>query len=110
MNGVQIPDAGTSPRPCDRQSFVDAEVAKAGGIQAFRAKYGIAECGRAVSEDIIDTWSNGYARRDLREMKTSLFREGVPESQHAGLDETIRVVEQALERLDEAYEKAGGGD
>ena len=71
-----------------RLSFFGTEVAKAGSMEAFEAKY-------KIDESIIEAWLGGRAWRDLAEFKSDRFRSGVLPSELPDLDHKARVITRA---------------
>ena len=101
MNARAI-QTGANPQTT-RQNFIDAEVAKAGSMNAFEGKYGI-------GESVIETWVDHRAWGDLSVYKSDNFRAGVPASEWADMDHQARLITRGLNKLDRAYMIAGGDD
>ena len=98
MSTQEHAHTGANPQ-MTRQSFITAEVAKAGSIEALEGKYGI-------GESIMESWIDEQAWTDLTEYRSERFQEGVVPAEREDMNRNAKLIEQGLERLDKAYKEA----
>ena len=98
MSTQEHAHTGANPQ-MTRQSFITAEVAKAGSIEALEGKYGI-------GESIVRAWINGTAEKDTIELLYQVHAASDNDGIKTEIAENICRISQALTRLDKAYKEA----